>query len=431
MKAELISIGTELLLGQVVDTNGAYLASRLGSLGIEVCYKSTVGDIEIEIEHALRQAFSRSEFIITIGGLGPTEDDLTKKVMARALGKSLVLDEEILHKIKSNFTSQGLSMPAANIKQAFIPQDTRVLKNSVGTAPGLIMREGKTIIVALPGPPWELRRIFEDQVVPFIEKEYPPKNLMVTKVLKTCGLKESEVDEKIKDIMTGQTPLEAIEKPLSVDKALTGQTNPSIGLLAHPTGIDIRITVRGSDKSKLKQMIAGVESEIGHRLGQYIFGVDDQTLEQVVGFLLYMNKLTISVAESCTGGLVSHKLTNIPGSSNYYKGSVVAYSDQIKKRSLGVDKKNLDEFGAVSEQVAKQMARGVRKACKADLGLAITGIAGPTGGTHERPVGLVYIALAAGRKVKVKEHKFNGPREVIKEKAATAALDMLRRYLLK
>jgi nicotinamide-nucleotide amidase len=416
----------------VVDTNGAYLASRLGSLGIEICHKSTIGDIETEIEHALRQALSRSEFIITIGGLGPTEDDLTKKVMARALGKSLVLDEEILHKIESNFTSQGLSMPAANIKQAFIPQDTRVLKNFVGTASGLIMREGNTIIVALPGPPWELRRIFEDQVVPFLEKEYSPKNLVVTKVLKTCGLKESEVDEKIKDIMTGQTPLEVTERSLSVDKILTGQTNnPSIGLLAHPTGVDIRITVRGSDKSKIKQMIAGVESEIGHRLGQYIFGVDDQTLEQVVGFLLYMNKLTVSVAESCTGGLVSHRLTNIPGSSNYYKGSVVAYSDQIKKRSLEVDKKDLDEFGAVSEQVAKQMARGVRKACKADLGLAITGIAGPTGGTHERPVGLVYIALSAGRKIKVKEHKFSGPREIIKAKAATAALDMIRRYLLK
>jgi nicotinamide-nucleotide amidase len=412
MNAEIISIGSEHLLGEIIDTDAPYLCQRLSTLGIEVERGITIGDDEKGIASSIEEALKRVKMVITIGGLGPTPDDLTKKVIAKVAEEQLVLNEEILSEIEGKFKEEKKSMPSNNIKQAFLPRDSHPLKNRMGIAPGFILETRNRIIVALPGPYNELVPMFEEQTIPYLKERFKINEVIKSLILRTTGLPESKVAEKIKDIMKKSK-------------------NPQVSLLSHENIVDIRLVAKAGDKKTVENLNARVEKRIEKRLGNYIFGTGRQTLEEVIGYLLYMRKRTIAVAESCTGGLISHRLTNVPGSSDYFLGSVVAYNNRMKRERLGVKKTTLEKYGAVSEEVAGEMAKGVKKVARSDLGLGITGIAGPTGATEEKPIGLVYIALAHKDKVETKEFKFRGEREIIKAKAANAALDIVRKHLLK
>ncbi len=412
MNAEIISIGSEHLLGEIIDTDTPYLAKRLTEIGIEVEREITVGDDEKDIASSLEEALRRVKMVITIGGLGPTPDDITKKVIAKAVEEQLILNEEILSEIEGKFKEERKPMPSDNIKQAFLPRDSHPLKNRVGIAPGFILETRNRIIIALPGPYNELVPMFEEETLPYLKERFKVREVIKSLILRTTGLLESKVAEKLKDIMKRSK-------------------NPQVFLLAHENIVDIRLIAKAGDEKIAEKLNTGIEKRISKRLGNYIFGTSKQTLEEVVGYLLYMRKKTIAVAESCTGGLISHRLTNVPGSSNYFLGSVVAYNNRIKRDRLGVKKTTLEKYGAVSERVALEMAKGIKKIARSDFGLGITGIAGPTGATEEKPIGLVYIALAHKNKIEVKEFKFRGARGVIKAKAANTALNMVRRHLLK
>lgn len=412
MNAEIISIGSEHLLGEIINTDAPYLCQRLSTLGIEIERQITIGDDKKGIASSLEEALRRVKMVITIGGLGPTPDDITKKVIATVAEEQLVLNEGILSEIEKKFKEEKNPMPSDNIKQAFLPRDSYPLENRVGIAPGFILETRNRIIIALPGPYNELVPMLEERVVPYLKERLEVREVIKSLVLRTTGLPESRVAEKLKDIMKKSK-------------------NPQVSLLAHENIVDIRMVAKAGDEKMIEKLNERMEKRISKRLGNYIFGTGKQTLEEVIGYLLYMRKKTIAVAESCTGGLISHRLTNVPGSSNYFLGSVVAYSDKIKRERLGVKKTTLEKYGAVSEKAAEEMAKGAKKLTRSDFGLGITGIAGPTGATKEKPIGLVYIALAYKDKVETREFKLRGEREVIKAKAAIAALDMVRRYLLK
>ncbi len=412
MNAEIISIGSEHLLGEILNTDAPYLCQRLTALGIEVEREITIGDDEKDIASSLEEALRRVKMVITIGGLGPTPDDITKKVIAKAAEEQLVLNEEILSEIEGKFKEERKSMPSDNIKQAFLPKDSHPLKNRIGIAPGFILETRNRIIVALPGPYNELVPMFEEKVIPYLEERFKVREVIKSLILRTTGLSESKVAEKLKDIMKKSK-------------------NPQISLLAHENIVDIRLTAKAGNEKIGEKLNEGMGKKITKRLGNYIFGTGKQALEEVIGYFLYMRKKTIAVAESCTGGLISHRLTNVSGSSDYFLGSVVAYSNRMKRDRLGVKKTTLEKYGAVSEKVAGEMAKGVKRVARSDFGLGITGIAGPTGATKDKPIGLVYIALAHKDKVEIREFKFRGERGVIKAKAANAALDMVRRHLLK
>jgi len=412
MNAEIISIGSEHLLGEIINTDAPYLCQRLSTLGIEIERQITIGDDKKGIASSLEEALRRVKMVITIGGLGPTPDDITKKVIATVAEEQLVLNEEILSEIEKKFKEEKNPMPSDNIKQAFLPRDSYPLENRVGIAPGFILETRNRIIIALPGPYNELVPMLEERVVPYLKERLEVREVIKSLVLRTTGLPESRVAEKLKDIMKKSK-------------------NPQVSLLAHENIVDIRMVAKAGDEKTIEKMNERMGKRISKRLGNYIFGTGKQTLEEVLGYLLYMRKKTIAVAESCTGGLISHRLTNIPGSSNYFLGSVVAYSDKIKRERLGVKKTTLAKYGAVSEKAVGEMAKGAKKLTRSDFGLGITGIAGPTGATKEKPIGLIYIALAYKDKVETREFKFRGEREVIKAKAANAALDMVRRHLLK
>ena len=413
MKAEIITIGSEIMLGQTLDTNSAYLGRRLASIGLEPTYQTSVGDNKKILSELIKGALERSDVVITTGGLGPTVDDVTKEVVANVLKRELILNKRILSQIKARFQKRRLRMPKRGRHQAFLPEGATVLDNREGTAPGFIVEHNKAVLISLPGPPQELKPMFEDKVFPYLKKKFGTR-VTKTRLLKVVGLNESAVDEKLRDISKTRDNLE-------------------VGLIAHPTGVQIRITAGGpaGNEDSVKGLISQTENRIRERLGDYIFGVDEETLEKVVGVLLSLRRKSIAVAESCTGGLISHRLTNVPGSSNYFLDCVVAYSNQAKIDILKVRRETLNRFGAVSARVAQEMAEGISKISGATLGLAVTGIAGPGGTTQKKPVGLVYLALASDGTNSTEEHHFLGSREIIKEKASQAALDLVRKHLLK
>jgi nicotinamide-nucleotide amidase len=410
MQAEIIAIGTELLLKEREDTNSGYIAEKLFALGIEVHYKTVVGDNQIDMENALKRALEKTDLVIATGGLGPTLDDFTKKVAARIFEKDLVLDKRVLERVEEHFRKRNLVMPKENVSQAYIIRGSYLLSNSRGTAPGFIIEKGEKSLVLLPGPPREMEPMLEE-VIPFLEKKYKIRRFVESRILRTSGLPESALEEKIRDI-------------------IKERKNPTIGLTAHYGGVDIRIRARASTRKILERLLKETEEKISERLGDYIFGKGNQTLEEIIGYLLCLHKLTLAVAESCTGGLISHRLTNIPGSSDYYKRGVICYGNQSKVDFLGVPPETIREFGAVSSQTAQAMARGVRDLSRTNLGLGITGIAGPGGGTSQKPVGLIYIALSDGKNAECKEFKFLGNRKEVKNKSSQAALDLLRKYLI-
>lgn len=408
--AEIVSIGAELLHGVLDDTNALFLAEALMEIGVEVSYRTVVGDDRERIHQILGQALSRAAVVVATGGLGPTEDDRTRDALGDVSGRPLVLHGETLKRIEERFARRGVAMPEVAKRQAWVPEGFAVLPNHHGTAPGLLWREGGRILVALPGPPREMRPLFTEQVLPVLLEEAGGGRLLRTRTIKVCGLFESQVEERILDLFRPD--------------------HPAVGLLARAGEIHIRITVSGTAEEVASQLEAW-ERKLRERLGDAIFGVDEERLEEVVGRLLRLQGKTVAVAESCTGGLVVHRITNIPGSSDYFERGIVSYSNRAKEEILQVPGSVIERHGAVSPEVAGAMAAGVRRHAEADVGLGVTGIAGPGGGTESKPVGLTYIALADATGEEWREYRFPYRREENKLWASQMALEMLRRYLLK
>lgn len=412
MRAELISTGTELLLGQILNTNAQFLGQRLALLGIDVYFQTTVGDNAGRLTEIFNASLGRADLIIVTGGLGPTEDDLTKETIAQALGLGMLMDKASLNHVEEFFRVRGRTMPETNKKQALAPEGAMVIPNSMGTAPGVLIEHSGKIIVILPGPPVEMQPMFTETVEPFLSKKIGKDNsVIVSRVLKILGMGESTVEEKIKDLVDSQT-------------------NPTIAFLAPRGEVYIRLTAKTRTNAEAGRLIKSVEKEIRQRLGQFIYGEDDDSLEKVVADLLQKHNLTLSTAESCTGGMIAQRLTNVPGVSENFMYGVVSYSNESKIQLLGVSPVILEKHGAVSEETALEMVKGVRQACGTDLAVSVTGIAGPAGGTPEKPVGLVFIGFADHDTTIVQRFLFTGNREVIRWQTANVALNMVRRYLL-
>ena len=410
MRAEVISVGTELLLGQIVDTDAAYLSRLLPQFGIDLHYRVTVGDNEARLADAVRTALARADVVFTIGGLGPTTDDLTKETVAAVVGDEMVLHEQSAERLKAFFAARGIEMPEANLKQAMIPKRGRILANPLGTAPGAAFETGDKVVIVLPGPPREFTEMVDSQVVGYLrERVGEGAEVIRSRVLRIAGLGESSIAEMVKDLLGG--------------------SNPTVAPLASLGEVHLRITAKAASAAEADAMIDEMDVRITSILGKAIFGRDEESLEKVVVATLIERNMTLATAESCTGGLVGSRITDVSGSSETFLVGFVTYSNQAKKELLGVDEQLLIEYGAVSEQVARAMAEGARRVSGADIAISVTGIAGPTGGTAAKPVGLVWMALAAADDTIAFEHRFSGSRMDIKLRASQAALNMLRMRL--
>lgn len=409
MNAEILAVGTELLMGQIVNTNAQYISQRLNSIGINVYYHSVVGDNPVRLKSTLELALKRSDVIIMTGGLGPTQDDLTKETVSSIMGKKLILHDESLKRIEDYFKRLNRPMMKNNIKQAYLPENCIVIRNDNGTAPGCIIEKEDKIIVMLPGPPSEMKPMLEDTVIPYFKAKSPEK--IVSKYLRVFGIGESMLEEKI---------IHLIEN----------QSNVTIATYAKEGEVTIRLTTKTNDDATALKEIAFVEKKIVEILGDSLYSNEGKDLYQVVGEMLIHKGVTIAFAESCTGGLISSVITDIPGISAVFDRAVVSYSNKAKVESLGVKQDTLDKFGAVSKEVAIEMAEGIRKVAGTDLGLSVTGIAGPDGGTELKPVGLVYIALASKNGTVCKELRLAGNRKKIRNYAVLNSFDMIRRWLI-
>lgn len=410
MRVEIVMTGTELLTGGVVDTNSLFLSDELLEIGLETVFKSVVGDDEKTMEEVLRRALERTDVVIVVGGLGPTEDDITRKVIAKIGKKRLVLHDDALKAIKATLSKRGKEYANTSDRQALVPAGARLLANPIGTAPGFFMDEGNKFIAALPGVPVELEAMYSTGLKQALQERFGGKLFIRRRFLRTCDISESKINEAINDILKKE--------------------NPVVGLTAKSIGVDIRIIAKAMSTEEAQALIDRTEKTIRERLRDAIYGVDNQSIEEVVGALLKHRRLKLSIAESCTGGMIAARITNISGSSEYFERSVVTYSNEAKTEMLGVPKELIELHGAVSRQVSEAMARGIRDAARSDLGLSVTGIAGPTGGTKEKPVGLVYMSLASPEGNKTDEYNFLGNREQVRMRAAQMALDMVRRYLI-
>lgn len=409
MKAEIITVGTEILLGDIVNTNSQYLAQQLASIGIDVYYQIAVGDNEGRLLNTFEESLKRSDIIIATGGLGPTNDDITKEVACKCFGQDLKLHEPSLKKIEDYFKKSNKKLCENNKKQAYFPKEAIVLENNHGTAPGAILKKEDKIIIVLPGPPKEMKQMFEHSVKSYL-KNYS-ESILISKVLRTFGIGESLLEESIIDI-------------------IKEQKNPTIAPYAKDSEAILRITAKANTKEEAEELIKPTVQKIKDRIGKYIYGEDDTSLEEKVARMLVEKNLTISVSESCTGGLVSSSLINYPGISSVFIEGCVTYSNEAKVSRLGVKKETLDKYGAVSEQTAKEMAQGVAKKFNTDIGLSTTGIAGPEGGSDEKPVGLVYMGICINGKTFVKKYIFNGNRQMIRLRATKNILNDLRLKLI-
>lgn len=417
MKAEIISVGTEILLGDIVNTNSQFLAKELASLGIEVYHQSTVGDNKQRLLECFDESLKRSDLVITTGGLGPTGDDMTKETAAEYFGQDLELHKPSLEVLESFFVKTGRKMAENNMKQVYFPKDAIVLKNNNGTAPGAILKKNDKSIIVLPGPPREMKAMFNESVKPYLQQF--TNEMLVSKTLRLYGIGESNLELEILDI---------------IDE----QTNPTVALYAKELEVTIRITAKAKNEKDAFELIKPVEEKIKNRVGKYVYTEGDisvsegeTALEDAVAKLLVEKNLTIAVAESCTGGLVSSSLINYSGISSVFLEGCVTYSNEAKMKRLGVKRETLEEFGAVSEQTAIEMAEGVAKGLEANIGISTTGVAGPGGGTEEKPVGLVYTAIYINGKTVVKKNIFNGDRRKIRLRATRDLLNELRIQLEK
>ncbi len=410
MRVEIITIGDELLYGQIQDSNSSFIGERLTSEGIEVVFKTSVGDDINRIEEAFNTARSRAEVIVASGGLGPTQDDVTKKAVVKAFKRNLIFHQEILRQIEESFRKRGSVMPKVNQNQALIPQGAKALSNLWGVAPGIFLEEKEFLFFALPGIPVEMKWMLENEVLPILRAR-KPQRFILHRRLRTTGISESAIYEKIEQLIDP-----------------TGKVK--VAFLPEHLGVNIRLTAESSDRNEALGIMDQFEHKIREILGTLIYGTDDQALEEVVGKLLLEKKRTIATAESCTGGLIGARFTNVSGSSRYFERGVVTYSNQAKTQLLGVPADVIEKHGAVSEQVAVLMAEGVRKLAGADYGLSVTGIAGPTGGTPQKPVGLVYIGFAHQTDSYAQRFMFGEDRKTNRERAAQAALNLVRLSLI-
>ncbi|NMB40589.1 MAG: competence/damage-inducible protein A [Firmicutes bacterium] len=414
MRCEIISVGTELLMGQIINTNAQDIAQELFSLGIGVYYQTVVGDNAPRLSDVFTQALKRADLVILTGGLGPTDDDLTRETVAAVLGLPLKENSYWVQKLREIFARFKRPMAQMNLRQAMVPQGGKILPNERGTAPGIYLEDGGKVIVLLPGPPRELLPILKEQVIPLLREKLQEQKeiaLLRSKVLRIAGLGESDMAEKIKPLL---------EK----------QDNPTIAPLAKRAEVHLRLTARGGSEEEVESLLTSKAEEIKDVLGEYIYGEDEDVLELAVARLLWEKGKTIALAESCSGGLLSHRLTNISGSSRYLLAGLVTYSNEAKINILGVKQAVIEDKGAVSAEVAEAMAKGVRRLCHADIGVSITGVAGPGGGSSQKPVGLTYIALEAENLSSCRRYEFWGSRQDIKERAAQTALLLLRLHLM-
>lgn len=407
MDAELIAVGSELLTPFRQDTNSLYLTGKLNELGIEVRFKTIVGDDRERLTEVLRTAISRSELIILIGGLGPTEDDINRDVVADVLGRPLHEVPEIREQIEKRFAKVGRAMSENNVRQALVPDGAVWLENKNGTAPGIWLEHDGSIVILLPGPPKELEAIFESGCLARLSPLAGGQKLH-SRVYKVVGLPESEVDHRI--------------APLYKE-----YQNAVTTILATPGGIEVHLCAKSASEEEAEALLAELGDKIELALGDHVYSTHGESMEEVVGMYLVMKQKTVAVAESCTGGLLSERLTRTPGSSSFFLGGVVCYSNELKTKFCGVPETLLKENGAVSKIVAQAMAEGIRRRAGASIGLGITGIAGPGGGSTEKPVGLVYISLADEKGTQIREFRFPGDRERIRYWASHAALELIRR----
>ena len=410
MAVELINIGTELVLGHVINTNASFLSQRLAMIGQETAFQVTVGDNDVRLATVLNQALGRSNIIILTGGLGPTEDDITKKILGKVLNKEFILDKKCFEKIKSHFYDRKLTLPPGIQNQALVFRGARVILNNFGTAPGQILEDRGVIIIILPGVPREMKAMVDKAVIPYLREKFPEGTVIRSKFLKIFGIGESTTEDLIKDIIM---------------RAM----NPEVGTICTDKELIIRLTSKADSEEEALSRIEPLEAKIRERLGSYIFGQGEESMEIVVAALLSLKRKTISIAESCTGGAIANFLTDVAGSSVYFDRGIVCYSNQAKKELLNISENLLKTKGAVSYEVCKAMAKNVRKISGTDLGLSITGIAGPGGATPDKPIGCAFIGLDYEKETVVKEYNFTGTRKVIKDKMANTALDMVRRYL--
>ena len=406
--AEILTIGNEIITGLVEDTNSGVITRRLETLGIPVKRHVSVGDDEEEIIDALIQALERVDCVILTGGLGPTHDDITKQVLSRLFDSGLVTDDEVKRRIDIIFQSRGRETPQAAYTQAEVPEKATILHNTQGTAPGLLFEKDGKRIYSLPGVPLEAEHLLETYIVPHLESLGTIK--VEHRILKTTGIPESVLWEEVGPV----SPFEKYVKVASLPSLL---------------GVRIRFTATGSDWKATTAQLDAAEKLLRQKIDHHIFAVDDETLEGNLGERLNKTKQTLAVAESCTGGLIGHRLTNVSGSSNYFLEGAVTYSNEAKQSRLGVDPALIEAHGAVSEEVAKAMAEGIRQKSGSDFGLAVTGIAGPSGGSPDKPVGLTFIAVTGPQGIRCELFRFHQDRVRNKERAAQAALNLLRLYL--
>ncbi len=410
MTAEIICVGTELLLGNIVNTNAAFLSEKLAYLGINCYFQTVVGDNRDRLLSVINTALSRADILIFSGGLGPTEDDLTKETVAEALGKKLIRDKWAEQEIADYFALRGRIPTDNNWKQADVIEGCEVLYNKNGTAPGILVSEGEKTVILLPGPPLELKGMFTDSVMPRLQQKCG--QVFYSETVKIVGLGESSVETQILDM-------------------LNTQENPTIAPYAKTGEVHLRVTARAKDEKEAREKTAPVVEELYRRFGNAVYTTDaDETLEMALTKLLMKKKYTMTTAESCTGGMIAARMVNAPGVSAVFKSGFITYANEAKEELLGVSHDTLEKFGAVSRKTAEEMAEGAAKAAHTDTAVAVTGIAGPDGGTKEKPVGLVYIGVNVRGNVEVREYHFSGSRQKIRESVTAAALTFLREKLL-
>ena len=410
-RAEVVSVGTELLLGQIVDTNASYICSVLADLGIGVYFRSTVGDNTGRVQEVFLHALSRADLILSTGGLGPTDDDLTVAAAAGALGLPLERHEEAWAHVQEFFRKRNRPLSSQQEKQAMLPRGARMIPNPRGSAPGVIIEHREKTLIFTPGVPREMKGMIQDTVIPYLrERGLAGREVIRSRVLRIT-LGESVVEDRLRDLMRSSL-------------------NPTIAPYAHTGECHVRLTARGTE-AQVEPLLAGTEAAIRERLGPAVYGTGETTLEEAVAQALTAKRVSVAVAGSCTGGLLGQRLTNPPGASAYMDGGVITYSNAAKRRWLGVPEALLEQHGAVSAEVAKAMAEAVRKRAGTDLGIAVTGIAGPTGGTVEKPIGLVYIALTHPGGTEVREVRYGTEpgRSGVRYLASQTALDMIRMHL--
>ena len=407
MDAEIIAVGSELLTPYRLDTNSLFLTEKLNGLGIEVRFKTVVGDDKERLATVLRAALERSGLIILMGGLGPTEDDINRDAVAEVLARPLHVVPEIGQSIEERFARLGRKMSQNNLRQAMVPEGAEWLDNPKGTAPGIWLEQGGATLIMLPGPPRELEAMFESACLPRLARLSTGVRLR-SRVYKVVGLPESEVDQRISPIY--QT-----------------YENPCTTILTAPGAIEVHLRARAGSDGEADELLNELGDKIELALGDHVFSKGGESLEEVVGIYLVMKQKTLSVAESCTGGLLSERLTRIPGSSNFFLGGAVCYSNELKTKLVGVPSHLIEQHGAVSQPVAQALAEGIRRRAGASFGLGITGVAGPGGGSPEKPVGMVFIAMADEQSTTVREFRFPGDRERIRYWASQAALELIRR----